>query len=534
MRIVHFTQFGPRASGLYETAKDLILAERKLGIDARMVDMDENNNSRIGSTDGEIITDHPDIAIDADILIRHSAIPSKYQNIGKPIIMCLHGRPESSYRISASGQNMVIQAVANKAKDCRYKAFVTFWPEFVDAWSSLVGDKLHYVPPPVDLHYYNQGKQRPFSGTHKILIADIWRDDVIPLNSIFGAAKYCDKYEPTARVHIVGSPTNGRAFEAIKPIYAGLNKYIGSISGHMKEIRDWYASCDCVVTPHSIATRVIREAMSAGLPVIAGAGCRYTPYKADPNDYELVADMIAQALATNNKAYSQAIADDQFNALNSAAAIIDLCKNVIKKPKTGKKVLLDIGAHLGETVRRFYRERPDADEYEIYCFEPDPDIFKLLFDNVGAIENVHCICAALTANTGSRTLLKGKINQGDGSTLMAGKLTGSLSGTVQVACHDINKWIEQKIGKFDYLIIKMNIEGAEYELLPYLILSGAMSRVDELYVQLHSLKFDTAERIEMDKTEIQWRKNIQKYHTMVFATTKGMASFGDIKNTQAG
>jgi len=528
MRIVHFAKFGPRSNGLYETTKDLVLAERKLGVDAQLVDMDEKEQSRVGLKDGEIITAHPDIAWDADILIRHSVVPSKYQNIGKPVIMCLHGRPESSYRISATGANEVIQAVANKSVDCRYKAYVTFWPEFEAAWRSLVGDKLYVIPAPVDLDYYTGGEDKKFSGSHKILIADIWRDDVIPLNSIFGAVRYIERFEPEAKIHIVGAPVSGKQFEAFKPFLKGLKKYIGSVSGQMKEIRDWYASCDCVVTPHTIATRIIRESLAASLLVVAGAGCQYTPFTANPNNPDAVADAIAHALSDSEyRNAARAKAELEFDSELSARAMIELCKSITEKPVTKRKVFLDIGAHIGESVRRFYRQRPDANEFEIYCFEPDPEIFKKLFNNVGAMPNVHCICAALTAKSGQRSLAKGHINQGDGSTLMPGKLTGGLSGTIPVNCQDINEWLTNANGNFDYCVVKMNIEGAEYELLPHMVSSGLMSRIDELFVQFHSLKFDTAGRIEMDKTELQWRLNMKKYNTKVFATTKGMASFGN-------
>ena len=37
MRVAHFAQFAPNSCGLYHTAKDLILAERKVGIDARFI-----------------------------------------------------------------------------------------------------------------------------------------------------------------------------------------------------------------------------------------------------------------------------------------------------------------------------------------------------------------------------------------------------------------------------------------------------------------------------------------------------------------
>lgn len=529
MRIVHFVQFGPRACGLYETAKDLILAERRLGVDAQLVDFNDNEQSRVGLMDGYIITAEPEIAYDADVLVRHSAIPVKFQNIGKPIIMCLHGRPESSYRTSVNNpKESITQAISNKSSDARYKAFVTFWPEYVTAWETLVGDKIRLVNAPVDLDYYSGGLDKNFSGSHKILIADIWRDDVIPLNSIFGAYRYCEKYEPTARIHIVGMPCSGPEYEAVKPILNGIGKYIGSASGHMKDIRNWYKSCDCLVTPHTIATRIIRESLTAAMPVVAANGCRFTRFTADHNNPDSIADAINIALKDNNAGLeSRKTAEKEFDSLTSAQQLIDICRDTIGAPSKVKKVFLDIGGHLGESVRRFYRERSDADEFDIYSFEPDPSVFAKLFENIGMFSKVHCICAALTAGGEERPLIRGRTNEGEGSTFMPGKLTGDLGGSIPVRCIDIETWMKDVVGEADYIIVKMNVEGAEYELLPYLAGTGTMNSIDELYVQLHSLKFDTEHRIELDKIELNWRRDMTKFRTKIFTTTKGMSSFGN-------
>ncbi len=527
MRVVHFVQFGPRACGLYETTKDLILAERRLGVDACLVDVDgdQGEKSRVGLRDGEIVTQDPAIAYDADVLIRHTAIPSHYQNIGKPIIMCLHGRPDSSYRLNAQSGNDVIQAVANKAHDERYKAFVYFWPEFEAAWRILVGDKLHYVPAPVDVEYYAGGADKGLAGTHKILIADIWRDDVIPLESLFGAARYVEKYEPSARIHLVGLPDHGKELAALQPFLNGLRDKIGSASGHMRNIRDWYASCDVLVTPHTIATRVIRESLAAGLPVVAAKGCQCTDYRADPRSPDEVAEAIADCLRSPTaRATARETAREEFCSRASGQAMIDLCQQVASKPPTGHKIFVDVGAHLGESVRRFYRERTDASEFEIYCFEPDPRTFDKLLANVGMMPNVHCLCAALGACEESRSLQRGTVNEGEGSTLLAGKVTGGVGrDAVTVRCLDAARWLRDHPAPLT--IVKINAEGGEYEILPRLVQSGAMNQVTELYVQFHSLKFDLVPRMKFDAIEALWRREMQRFSTRVYATTKGMASF---------
>ncbi len=527
MRIVHYAQFGPRACGLYETVKDLVVAEGQLGVDAVMVDVDPGRGERcrVGLTDGPIVTVDPEKAWDADVLVRHTSIPTRWQNIGKPIVMALHGRPESSWRLAAASDNDIFRAVANKAADARYKAFVTFWPEFMGPWRALVGDKLHYVPAPVDLDYYGGGERVPLAGRRKILIADIWRDDVTPLESLFGAAHYVHRFDPEARIHLVGLPA-GQGLAALQPVLTGLGgDVIGSAAQQMRDIRRWYASCDCLVTPHTIATRVIRESLAAGLPVVAAEGCAVTPYRADPRCHEAVAEQIALALGDPEARHrARREAERSFSAAASAEAMVAVCRSVIPARATGRKLFVDVGAHLGESVRRFYRERPDAAEFDIYCFEPDPATFAQLMANVGGLPNVHCINAALGDGSGERMLHVGTVADGEGSTLLAGKLTGGVNGKrIAVRCIDAARWLHDHPA--EVTIVKINAEGGEYEILPRLTASEALGRVSELYVQWHGHKFDTAERVKLDPIELQFRADARRFRTRVFGTTKGMASF---------
>jgi len=261
---------------------------------------------------------------------------------------------------------------------------------------------------------------------------------------------------------------------------------------------------------------------------VAANGCRFTRFTADHNDPDSVADAINIAIKDNNAGLeSRKTAEKEFDSLISAQQMIDICRETIGRQSKVKKVFLDIGGHLGESVRRFYRERSDADDFDVYSFEPDPAVFAKLFENIGMFPKVQCVCAALTAGGGERSLIRGRTNEGEGSTFMPGKLTGDLGGEIHVRCINIDTWMKDVVGEADYVIVKMNVEGAEYELLPYLANTGKMDIIDELYVQLHSLKFDTEHRIELDKIELNWRHDMAKFRTKIFATTKGMSSFGN-------
>ena len=74
----------------------------------------------------------------------------------------------------------------------------------------------------------------------------------------------------------------------------------------------------------------------------------------------------------------------------------------------------------------------------------------------------------------------------------------------RLPCIDIGKWISQF--KDDFILLKMNIEGAEYQILEHMIKDGSIKYVDELYVQFHDTdkikgitKEDTAKIVKLLK-----------------------------------
>lgn len=62
------------------------------------------------------------------------------------------------------------------------------------------------------------------------------------------------------------------------------------------------------------------------------------------------------------------------------------------------------------------------------------------------------------------------------------KLEGQLK---EVQGLDIAEWLRNVAGEDDLLVVKMDVEGAEYDLLPKLVDSGVICLVDELFLECH-------------------------------------------------
>ncbi len=305
MKVAHFGVFAPYASGQFETVRDLIKAERIVGIEAGFIDYgaDGNPASRVGLKDEGLESLPIDWAENADLFVRHSAIPKEIKN-NIPIITALHGRPENSLLLEHYGKSSVISEV-RKLKT----SFITFWEEFVFQWKCMLngnGGDLFYVSPPLDISRYENIEPHLFAddenGEPNIMIADLWREDVSPFNVLMSAIYYKEHFNKKAKIHIYSVP-KGKGFDFLLDLKK--SGMMGEVKPHIRGLESRYASADIVLTPHIIATRIIREAMASGLPIVAGEGCRYTDYSADPRNIPLFASKIDECwqMVKGNKLY---------------------------------------------------------------------------------------------------------------------------------------------------------------------------------------------------------------------------------------
>jgi len=530
MKVAHFSVFGPNKCGLYHTVKDLILAEREVGIDAQLVVLGEDFKVKPGVKDGPLCSVDVEWCKQADIFVRHSGIPGPMQSWGKPIILAMHGRPESSFRLERDCNNPVVTAVAAKVVDERYKAFIYFWPEYELPWSMLVpAPKLHYVPAPIDATSYQGGHDMVLPGAPRLLIADIWRDDVTPFNSIWGAVRFGQKYAPQTKIYIVGM-SGKKERSAFEPFRRGLERsgFLGRCDPMTQDIGRYYASCDILVTPHVIATRVVREALATGLPIVAGAGCRYTPFTANPMDIEGVADAIHKCwLADGSESASYQTYRGEFSARKTGLAMQRLFQSVLTPAPVKRKVFVDIGGHTGESIRSFFRQVPDARHWEIHSFEPDPDNATLLREVYGVAGNVRIWNKAAWTEQTSLPLYRGHVHNGEGSTLLDNKQTGAVDylNPMLVDTVDLSAWLMSLTA--DEIVMKMNVEGAEYHLLPHLIETGALNKISRLYVQTHAAKFPRRQQMEYLAIEEHVIQAAEKAGVTAKLVAKGMPSFAE-------
>lgn len=336
LKIAHFTIFAPHIAGQYATVKDLILAERALGIDAQLIDYGLGGKpvSRVGLVDGDITTVPVSWAVEeADIIIRHGDVSKEVLN--KPMILALHGRPENSCRLEQYEKSPVISTIRNIVNSNKYRTMFTFWEEFVHTWTWITGRKIHYIPAPINFDDYQADGEKYDFGKFKaglnLVVTDMWREDRTPFNLIFAAQYFQEHYHKDTKLHICGAPVKKSFIQFLS--YMQKNGVVGEVRGLTKHLDKIYRAADMLLTPNIIATRTIREAMASGVPIVAPVGCSYTPYTAEPRDYKSFAKMINNCFqdgtkpeVLRNKAFQL------FDPTKTGLAMKRLCEDVLSKP----------------------------------------------------------------------------------------------------------------------------------------------------------------------------------------------------------
>jgi len=152
-----------------------------------------------------------------------------------------------------------------------------------------------------------------------------------------------------------------------------------------------------------------------------------------------------------------------------------------------RNVFIDCGAWTGDTVIRFIGCNKN---YDIYAFECHPDHKDELI-KLSEEYNFTFINKAVWINEGPILFYLGTGNRTSASTLYKTKKKKiDKENPIIVECIDFSKWIKDNFATDDNIVCKMNIEGAEYKLLPKMIADGTMKYIKKLYVSWHYNKLE--------------------------------------------
>ena len=137
-------------------------------------------------------------------------------------------------------------------------------------------------------------------------------------------------------------------------------------------------------------------------------------------------------------------------------------------------VVFDIGGYIGDFSEKIFNKFG----CNIYLFEPSSSFYKKCLERFKDNKNIFCFNYGLgnlngdfvLSNDNEASSIKRKINTKKGEIIKIKKISDII--------------VEQRINKID--LMKINIEGGEYELLSYLINENLISKINNIQVQFHN------------------------------------------------
>jgi FkbM family methyltransferase len=178
------------------------------------------------------------------------------------------------------------------------------------------------------------------------------------------------------------------------------------------------------------------------------------------------------------------------------------------------KIFLDCGTNLGQGLLQFIDKKIIDTTFKIHCFEPNPYAFKfvknrLLDKNYKDYKIIFNEVALWTENCKKNLTIEafsgeykcqhtGKnlgydLKSGGATNIMGNDWNkphyinyNDLDQTIDINCINFSEYLQNNIQKDNYVICKMDIEGAEYEVLKKLIKENTINLIDELYIEWHS------------------------------------------------
>jgi FkbM family methyltransferase len=162
----------------------------------------------------------------------------------------------------------------------------------------------------------------------------------------------------------------------------------------------------------------------------------------------------------------------------------------------GNKIFIDCGAHCGESILE--AKRRFGNDTKIYSFEANTNLAKGLIEYFESDPNVTVENkAAWIEDSFIEFYLS--TSWSDGSSVYAEKGSGGVSDNllIRVPSIDLDAFINS-FDKDDYIILKLDVEGAEYEILNKLMETGTINRINELHGEFHE---------NIDKPEVKALEN---------------------------
>ena len=160
------------------------------------------------------------------------------------------------------------------------------------------------------------------------------------------------------------------------------------------------------------------------------------------------------------------------------------------------KYFIDCGAHCGESILAA-KQRFGTDIITI-SFEPITGLVKQLQEIHKDDSTINIQNSAVWINDEVKKLYLSE-DYTDGSSLLNSLNDLRDDHYLKVLCFDLSLWLSESFTEDDYLILKLDIEGAEYEVLNKMIEDGTINLINEFWGEWHDMKISDEKTLKMSK-----------------------------------
>ena len=163
-----------------------------------------------------------------------------------------------------------------------------------------------------------------------------------------------------------------------------------------------------------------------------------------------------------------------------------------------RNIFLDCGANRGQSIELFLNKFTGSEEYEIYSFECSDSsnllkaIEKTIHENKDRCKGIHFFKKAVWTEDTQLIFY----DEGNESSSLLSEKTNKNPTIVEAI--DLCSFIENNFSPEDNIILKIDIEGGEYEVLRKLIDRKTINYIDKLYGELHGPKCKKSYTTDVD------------------------------------
>jgi FkbM family methyltransferase len=183
---------------------------------------------------------------------------------------------------------------------------------------------------------------------------------------------------------------------------------------------------------------------------------------------------------------------------------------------TKKKVFIDCGSNIGQGYD-FFSKWFDIDNYDHILIEPNPYCIKILKNKLQKISNrIEILSKAADIENGEKKFY-GLVEDGRGALSEGGSIVDFHNSAmykpneeeaIVVQTFDFSQFITDMKNKYERIVVKMDIEGAEYDILNKMIENESAKFISILFVEFHSDYMSGVLKNKFKKEEIRLIKQL--------------------------